>query len=97
MGAGWACGYFGGLASLFLVAGLIVPVDGSSTTMLGTQPLFALDTVNAFGRFKVDATGKQIGKPAYAVQWLGGERHIVLPLEAATAKVAYPFKDWGKR
>jgi branched-chain amino acid transport system substrate-binding protein len=59
--------------------------------------LFALDTVNAFGRFKVDATGKQIGKPAYAVQWLGGERHIVLPEEAATAKVAYPFKDWGKR
>lgn len=59
--------------------------------------LFALDTVNAFGRFKVDATGKQIGKPAYAVQWLGGERHIILPEEAATAKVAYPFKDWGKR
>jgi len=59
--------------------------------------LFALDTVNAFGRFKVDATGKQIGKPAYAVQWLNGERHIVLPEEAATAKVAYPFKDWGKR
>lgn len=61
------------------------------------EALFALDTVNAFGRFKVDATGKQIGKPAYAVQWLGGERHIVLPVEAATAKVAYPFKDWGKR
>ena len=59
--------------------------------------LFALDTVNAFGRFKVDATGKQIGKPAYAVQWLGGERHIVLPEEAATAKVSYPFKDWNKR
>jgi branched-chain amino acid transport system substrate-binding protein len=59
--------------------------------------LFALDTVNAFGRFKVDATGKQIGKPAYAVQWLGGERHVVFPTDAATAKVAYPFKDWGKR
>lgn len=59
--------------------------------------LFALDTVNAFGRFKVDATGRQIGKPAYAVQWQGGERHIVLPVEAATAKVSYPFKDWAKR
>jgi len=59
--------------------------------------LFALDTVNAFGRFKVDATGKQVGKPAYAVQWLGGERHVVFPTDAATAKVAYPFKDWGKR
>ena len=61
------------------------------------EALFALDTVNAFGRFKVDATGKQIGKPAYAVQWLGGERHIVFPADAATAKVVYPFKDWGKR
>ncbi len=59
--------------------------------------LFALDIVTTFGRFKVDATGKQIGKPAYAVQWLAGERHIVLPVEAATAKAAYPFKDWGKR
>lgn len=59
--------------------------------------LFALDTVNAFGRFKVDATGKQVGKPAYAVQWLNGERHIVLPADAATAKLAYPFRDWGKR
>ncbi len=59
--------------------------------------LFALDIVTAFGRYKVDATGKQVGKPAYAVQWLAGERHIVLPVEAATAKLAYPFKDWGKR
>jgi UMF1 family MFS transporter len=43
-GAGWACGYFGGLASLFLVAGLIVPVDGTNTTLLGLSPLLTLDT-----------------------------------------------------
>lgn len=61
------------------------------------ETLYALDTVNAFGRFKVDKTGKQVGKPAYAVQWLNGERHIVFPTDAATAKVAYPFKDWVKR
>ncbi len=61
------------------------------------EALFALDTVTAFGRYKVDATGKQIGKPGYWVQWLSGERHVVLPVEVATAKVAYPFKDWGKR
>lgn len=59
--------------------------------------LFALDTVTTFGRYKVDATGKQIGKPGYTVQWIGGERHVVLPTDAATARVAYPFKDWGKR
>jgi branched-chain amino acid transport system substrate-binding protein len=61
------------------------------------EALYALDTVNAFGRFKVDQTGKQIGKPVYTVQWIHGERHIVFPVAAATAKVAYPFKDWIKR
>ena len=70
---------------------------GSTDRNKVREALFALDTVNAFGRFKVDKTGKQIGKPAYAVQWLSGERHIVFPVEAATAKVTYPFKDWAKR
>ena len=61
------------------------------------QALFELDTVTAFGRYKVDATGKQVGKPGYTVQWLSGERHMVLPESAATRKVVYPFKDWAKR
>ena len=43
-GAGWACGYFGGLASLFLVAGLIVPMGDSGKTMFGLAPLLSLDT-----------------------------------------------------
>jgi branched-chain amino acid transport system substrate-binding protein len=87
-GGGYGAGY---------VIEAAVTKAGSTDRDKVRAALFALDTVNAFGRFKVDATGKQIGKPAYAVQWLGGERHIVLPEEAATAKVAYPFKDWGKR
>jgi len=61
------------------------------------QALFDLDTVTAFGRFKVDATGKQVGKPGYTVQWIDGERHVVLPASAATRKIVYPFKDWAKR
>lgn len=61
------------------------------------QALFGLDTVTAFGRFKVDKTGKQVGKPGYTVQWISGERHVVLPENAATKKVVYPFKDWAKR
>jgi branched-chain amino acid transport system substrate-binding protein len=87
-GGGYGAGY---------VLEAAVKKAGSTDRNKVRAALFALDTVNAFGRFKVDATGKQIGKPAYAVQWLNGERHIVLPPEAATAKVAYPFKDWGKR
>lgn len=48
-GAGWACGYFGGLASLFLVAGLIVPVGDTGTTMFGLAPLLPLDVANREG------------------------------------------------
>jgi MFS transporter, UMF1 family len=48
-GAGWACGYFGGLASLFLVAGLIVPVDGTGKTLLGLSPLLTLDVATREG------------------------------------------------
>jgi len=87
-GGGYGAGY---------VLEAAVKKAGSTDRDKLREALFALDTVNAFGRFKVDATGKQIGKPAYAVQWLGGERHIVLPADSATAKVVYPFKDWGKR
>ncbi|MET0432121.1 MAG: MFS transporter [Hyphomicrobium sp.] len=42
-GTGWAVGYFGGLVSLALVAGLLVPVPGEAKTPLGIQPLLALD------------------------------------------------------
>ncbi|MHB8729405.1 MAG: amino acid ABC transporter substrate-binding protein [Sulfuricaulis sp.] len=59
--------------------------------------LFALNTTTTFGRYKVDATGRQIGKTGYAVQWINGKRDIVLPAEVATAKPVYPFKDWSGR
>jgi MFS transporter, UMF1 family len=42
-GAGWACGYFGGLVSLALVAGLVVPSPETGKTLLGLQPLIPLD------------------------------------------------------
>jgi UMF1 family MFS transporter len=42
-GAGWACGYFGGLVSLALLAGLIVPDPATGKTLLGLDPLFALN------------------------------------------------------
>ncbi|MGQ0457340.1 MAG: MFS transporter [Hyphomicrobium sp.] len=42
-GTGWAVGYFGGLASLALVLGLLVPLPGEATTLLGLDPLLKLD------------------------------------------------------
>jgi len=59
--------------------------------------LSSLDIVTTFGRYKVDATGQQIGKPGYTIQWINGDRHVILPAKAATEKPVYPFKDWSKR
>ncbi|MEQ1716704.1 MAG: MFS transporter [Hyphomicrobium sp.] len=42
-GTGWAVGYFGGLASLILVFGLLTPIPGSEKTILGIAPLLPLD------------------------------------------------------
>jgi branched-chain amino acid transport system substrate-binding protein len=61
------------------------------------RALSELDIVTVFGRYKVDQTGRQIGKPGYTVQWIDGERHVVLPPEAATRKPVYPFKNWARR
>nr|VFJ69029.1 MAG: branched-chain amino acid transport system substrate-binding protein [Candidatus Kentron sp. FW] len=61
------------------------------------KALSKLDITTVFGRYKVDKTGKQIGKPAYAVQWINGKRELVLPEEVATEKPVYPFKAWSER
>ena len=61
------------------------------------QALLQLDITTAFGRYKVDNTGQQVGKPGYTIQWINGVRQMVLPESAATAKPVYPFKDWSKR
>ena len=42
-GSGWALGYWGGLASLVIVLGLMAPVPGSERTVTGLVPIFGLD------------------------------------------------------
>ncbi|MBN9290800.1 MAG: MFS transporter, partial [Hyphomicrobium denitrificans] len=45
-GTGWAVGYFGGLVSLALVAGFLVPMPGTTTTLLGLDSLLNLDATS---------------------------------------------------
>jgi len=59
--------------------------------------LFELKMDTIFGKYAVDETGKQVGKPGYAIQWIDGERHIIFPEEVSTHKVVYPFKAWNER
>jgi MFS transporter, UMF1 family len=48
-GTGWAVGYAGGLLSLALTAGLIVPDPMTGKTLLGLDPLIAVNTVSREG------------------------------------------------
>lgn len=48
-GTAWAVGYAGGLVSLAVMAGLIVADPSSGRTMLGLDPLLALDTLEREG------------------------------------------------
>ena len=43
-GTGWAVGYAGGLVSLAIMAGLVVPDPVTGRTLLGFEPLLTLDT-----------------------------------------------------
>lgn len=48
-GAGWACGYVGGLVSLVIIAGLVVSNPETGKTLLGLEPLIDLDTTSRQG------------------------------------------------
>lgn len=48
-GFGWATGYVGGLLSLVLFAGMIVPDPLTGKTLLGLQPLIPLDAASREG------------------------------------------------
>ncbi|MEE8297683.1 MAG: MFS transporter, partial [Hyphomicrobium sp.] len=61
-GRGWACGYFGGLVSLALIAGLIVPSPETGKTLLGLDPIV---TLNAGGR-----EGDRLVGPLSAIWYL---------------------------
>jgi branched-chain amino acid transport system substrate-binding protein len=61
------------------------------------RALFDIDIQTVFGRYKLGASGKQVGKSVYVVQWAKGERSTVLPEDVATTAPSYPFRHWGKR
>ena len=48
-GSGWAFGYWGGLAALAIVLGLMTPAPGSDRTILGIAPIFGLDPAQGEG------------------------------------------------
>jgi branched-chain amino acid transport system substrate-binding protein len=78
---------------------LELAVNNAGSTDRGKvrEALLELDVSTVFGPYKVDETGRQIGKPSYAIQWIKGKRELVLPKKSATAGIVYPFKPWSER
>lgn len=86
----------GGYAAGQVIEAAIRKAGGTDRARL-RDALAALDIVTVFGRYRVDAQGRQTGKSGYVVQWIDGERTLVLPDYAAKRPPAYPFRDWGRR
>ena len=51
----------------------------------------ALDVTTFYGRFRIDETGRQVGRQVSLVQRQDGEKVVVWPPEQAQAEVRYPF------
>jgi branched-chain amino acid transport system substrate-binding protein len=54
------------------------------------EQLRTMEFHSLFGQYKVDDTGRQIGKKNYLLQWQDGERRLVAPAEVAERKLIYP-------
>jgi branched-chain amino acid transport system substrate-binding protein len=49
------------------------------------------------GHYRVDESGQQSGKEIYVMQWLEGERRLVLPKRLRERPINYPFTPWSDR
>jgi branched-chain amino acid transport system substrate-binding protein len=60
------------------------------------QQLYEMSFLSIMGRYKVDETGKQIGKAMYLIQWQNERRRLILPQKIAEKK-PIPFTPWDQR
>ena len=54
------------------------------------EQLGKLEFHSLFGTYKVDSTGRQIGKRNYLLQWQNDRRRLVAPPDVAERKLIYP-------
>jgi branched-chain amino acid transport system substrate-binding protein len=56
-----------------------------------------MDHNTAFGRFRVDRDGVQIGHKMLLIQWQDGKRVIVWPEELTAGRARFPTPPWTQR
>jgi ABC-type branched-subunit amino acid transport system substrate-binding protein len=54
------------------------------------EQLGKLEFHSLLGNYKVDETGRQVGKRNYLLQWQNDRRRLVAPPDVAERKLIYP-------
>jgi len=67
-----------------------VRLAGSTDKDAVRSQLATMEFRSLLGQYKVDATGRQLGKTNYLLQWQGGSRKLVAPPEVAESALVYP-------
>jgi len=67
-----------------------VRLAGSTDKDAVREQLGKLEFTSLFGKYKVDETGRQIGKENYLLQWQNDRRRLVAPPNVAERKLIYP-------
>lgn len=61
------------------------------------EDIRGLEANTAFGVFKLDADGVQIGHKIFMFQWQDGKKAVVWPEELAAKQIRFPTPPWNKR
>jgi branched-chain amino acid transport system substrate-binding protein len=61
------------------------------------ENILKLDRNTAFGGFRVDPSGAQVGHKALVFQWQDGKKVIVWPEELAPGQLRFPTPPWSQR
>jgi len=85
-GAYAALGYSGGQ-----VIEAAVRLAGTTEHAAVRDQLHDMVFNSLLGIYKVDASGRQVGKNNYLFQWQGNDRRLVAPVNVAESKLVYPL------
>ena len=72
-----------------VVAGRCLEEAGTADSRTLRRVASSLDFSTFYGRFKIDETGRQVGRQALLVQWRRGRKVIVWPPELAQESLEY--------
>lgn len=74
-----------------------VRLAGSTDPEQVREQLASMKFLSLLGHYRVDETGRQIGKPIYVIQWQDGERHLIYPFDLSRFGVVYPYRPLPAR